>query len=169
MKSNITTFGKQTQLDSPELEFLGIKVCMPLFDSRAVLWRNVSALMVKKYGKVHISQLSKEAKVGLATIGRIKSQDTSIGSDVIDRIATVLGAEPWQLLHPKFDPENPNDFASYSPLAADIARQLNEIAPQSVQEKAYALASQVIGLAASSIEPAPALAPAPKKLPEPRQ
>lgn len=127
---------------------------MPAQDSRPVLWRNVLALMHKKYGKENISQLSKEAKVGLATVSRIKGGGTSVGLEVIDRISAVLGVEPWQLIHPQFDPAHPGDVFSYSPLAADLALQLDEIGDQSKRERAHALATQVIGLASDASDTA---------------
>ena len=139
---------------------------MPLFNSRPVLWRNVSALMHKKYGREHLTQLAKDARVGLATIDRIKKNGASVGTDVLDKIASALGAEPWQLLHPDFDPFSPENAASFSPLAMDLATQLDEIGNQSARERAHALATQVIGLANDVRVPAPSLAPRPKVLPE---
>lgn len=134
---------------------------MPVFDSRPVLWKNISALMKKKYGKEHISRLSKEAGIGLATISRIKGKGTSVGVEVIDSIAPVFGVEPWQLMNPDFDPENSLSAVSFSPLAADLAEQLDGIGEQAKKEKAYALATQVIGLAdaAQAAAPSPELQP----------
>lgn len=125
---------------------------MPIYNSRMILWRNISLLMEKKYGCVHISQLSKEAKVGLATIGRIKAQETSIGSDVIDRIASALGAEPWQLLYPDFETQTLESFVSNSPLAVSLARQLESLETIEAQQQAHDLASQVMRLAAFSFD-----------------
>lgn len=152
MQGKRPTFGKSSRLDSVATDLSLADTFMPLFDSRPVLWRNIAELMHRKYGKEHLSLLAKEAKIGLATISRIKNQDTSIGVEVIDRIATVFGVEPWQLMHPDFCSLTPS-FASYSPLAADLAQQLDEIGEQSTRERAHALATQVIGLAASSIAP----------------
>ena len=154
MQAESSTSGKSSRLDSVGTDLSLTDTFMPLFDSRPVLWRNIAELMHRKYGKEHLSQLAKEAKIGLATISRIKNQDTSVGLEVIDRIATVMGVEPWQLMHPDFCAVTPS-FATYSPLAADLAQQLDEIEDQSTRERAHALATQVIGLAASSTAPKP--------------
>lgn len=73
----------------------------------SVLWANVLALMTHHYGKEHLSNLAKKAKIGLATIGRIKKQETSVGVEVIDKIARAYDLQAWQLLTPGFDPANP--------------------------------------------------------------
>jgi len=75
--------------------------------SKRVLWRNVSLCMREKYGRENITRLSKEAQVGPATIHRIKTAETSVGLEVLDRIAAVFELEPWHLLVPSFDPKNP--------------------------------------------------------------
>ena len=130
-------------------------VAMPLFDSRPVLWRNVSALMRKKYGKENLNQLAREAKFGPATSTRIKEQSTSVGIDVLDKIATVFGIEPRQLLDERFDVENPHADGENSPLADDLARQLDAIGERAAKERAYALATQVLALASSARAAAP--------------
>jgi hypothetical protein len=76
-------------------------------DSRAVLWASVRALMIKEHGKENINQFHKRTGVPLATLGRIKAQSTSVGLEVIDRIAGTFGLTGWQLLVPGFDPAAP--------------------------------------------------------------
>lgn len=132
---------------------------MQPFDSRPVLWKNVSALMKLKYGKEHLSLLSREAKVGLATISRIKNQDTSVGIEVLDRVAGVFGVYPWQLLQEDLDVQNLHNRTEPSPLAADLATQLDALADPIARERAYALATQVLALAASAPEAAPSRVP----------
>lgn len=163
MQASFSSIGKRLQVDSVGPDLFHNAVPMPAFDSRPVLWRNVSSLMKKKYGKEHISRLSKEAGIGLATISRIKGLGTSVGTDVIDSIASALGAEPWQLMNPGFDPDGAQSSTSYSPLAADLAEQLDGIGEQAKKEKAYALATQVIGLADFSQASEPVPAPKPKQ------
>jgi hypothetical protein len=76
-------------------------------DSRAVLWASVRALMIKEHGKENINQFHKRTGVSLASIGRIKEQDTSVGLQIIDKIAGTFGLAGWQLLVPGFDPSAP--------------------------------------------------------------
>ena len=79
---------------------------MATHDSRSALWHSVSALMLKRWGAVHLSRLAKEADIGLATCSRMKAQETSIGLEVVDKIATAFGVDPWELLVPGFNPDN---------------------------------------------------------------
>ena len=74
--------------------------------SKALLWRNVAALMRKRYGSENLNRLARDAKIGPATASRIKDMKTSVGLDVIDRIASVFGLVAWQLLVPDLDPTN---------------------------------------------------------------
>jgi hypothetical protein len=85
----------------------GVLLMADQIDSRAALWASVRALMVKEYGRENINRFSQRTKIPLATIGRIKSQQTSVGLEVIDRIAASFGLSGWQLLVPGFDPATP--------------------------------------------------------------
>ena len=49
---------------------------MPAIDPKAILWNNIVALMRHSYGKENINQLHKDSGVSLATITRIKQQET---------------------------------------------------------------------------------------------
>lgn len=76
-------------------------------DSKQILWENVSTLMVHHWGKENLSELSRKAKVGLATCDRIKKRETSVGTDVLEKIADVFGLQAWHLLTPNLEPANP--------------------------------------------------------------
>lgn len=156
MQQQNSAFGMDSPVQSSNTSETDQEPAMPLFDSRKVLWKNVSALMIKKYGRENLNQLAREAKLGPATASRIKAQDTSVGIDVIDRIATVMGVHPWQLLHEQFDANHPANTASFSALATDLAEQLDGIPSDASRQKAFALASNVIGLAALVTEQPPA-------------
>lgn len=156
MQQQNSAFGMESTVQCPNSSETDQEPTMPLFDSRKVLWKNVSALMIKKYGRENLNQLAREAKLGPATASRIKAQDTSVGIDVIDRIASVMGVHPWQLLHENFDANQPDNSASYSALATDLAEQLDAIVSEINRQKAFALASNVIGLAALATEQPPA-------------
>jgi hypothetical protein len=65
---------------------------------KRVLWENVRTLMVMQWGEEHIQRLVREAKIGPATATRIKEGRTSVGIDIVERIARVFKVEPWQLL-----------------------------------------------------------------------
>lgn len=69
-------------------------------DSKQILWQNVLRLMTERYGKENLTRLAADARVGPGTVTRIKDQQTSVGADVIDRIAAALKVQAWQLLMP---------------------------------------------------------------------
>lgn len=78
---------------------------MSAIDSRRVLWTNLSALMLKHWGRENLTRLASEAGVGPATAQRLKGQQTSVGVEVLDKIADVFGVHTWQLFVPGMDPE----------------------------------------------------------------
>ena len=80
---------------------------MSAIDTRRVLWTNVQALMQHHWGRENLTQLAGEAGVGPATCTRIKQQQTSVGVEVVDRIAQVFHLDTWQLLVPGLDPKSP--------------------------------------------------------------
>ena len=67
-------------------------------DTKKALWANVSTLMTRHYGGEQLGRFARECKIGAATMTRIKCADTSVGVDVLERIAARFGIEPWQLL-----------------------------------------------------------------------
>ena len=80
---------------------------MSAIDSRRVLWASVSALMRHHWEAENLNRLSREAGIGLASCARLKAQETSIGLELVDKIAAVFGVETWQLFVPGFDPASP--------------------------------------------------------------
>lgn len=109
--------------------------------ARQQLWSRLQALMVERWGAENQNRLAREAKVGVATIARIKQADTSVGLDVLDKVACALSVESWQLLCPQ---EVLSSTVVYSPMAADLAKLLDRITNPQRQRKAYALAQQVM-------------------------
>lgn len=78
---------------------------VPPRDPRELLLASVSALMTKHYGAENINRLAREAKIGPATVQRIKDRKTSVGIDVVDKVAKAFHLAAWQLLVPGFDAE----------------------------------------------------------------
>lgn len=83
-----------------------------------------------------------------------------MGIDVLDQLATVFGVEPWQLLHPDLG-KSANFSGAASPLAMDLARQLDGLPAGDQQERAFMLASQLMLLANGGADSMPERAPAP--------
>jgi hypothetical protein len=87
----------------------------PSTPSKAQLWENLTSLMTHHWHEININRLAREAKIGPASVQRIKDQETSVGLDIVDKVAQVWGLQAWQLLLPDLDPENvPFDMISES-------------------------------------------------------
>lgn len=92
---------------------------------KAVLWTNVQALMRKHYGGENLSRLSRECDVGLGTSARIKRRQTSVGIDILAKIAERFDLQPWQLLVPGFDPDNPPTLVPVSAAERQLYERLS--------------------------------------------
>lgn len=103
------------------------------------LWRSLELLMERHYGGVNINRLSRESGVGLGTVARLKSLDSSIGLDKLDRLAETFGVVPWDLLRPDFDPAA-TCIERLSPMAVELGRTLDSIEDPLLQNSAYAVA-----------------------------
>lgn len=78
------------------------------FTPRAVLRRNLKALMASKRGPTTQMELRRKSGVAQATIGRILSDDgENARIETIDKIAKAYGFQGWQLLVAGMDPTNP--------------------------------------------------------------
>jgi hypothetical protein len=99
-------------------------------DSKKVLWQSVLALMKKHYGRENLTRLAKDCKFGPATSTRLKEAKTSVGVEVIDKIAKHFDVQPWELLVPGFDPSNRPTLA---PLT-EAERQWQEKIRQLIKE-----------------------------------
>ena len=95
-------------------------------DSRRVLWQNVSALMRSRYGKEHLTKFAEDIGAGPGTATRIKNQETSVGLEVIDRIAREFKLEAWQLFVPDLDPTNPPVLAPLTDSERRLYAKLRE-------------------------------------------
>ena len=91
-------------------------------DPKTVLAANVRALMVKRYGAVRIGRFRRDTGIGAATISRILDATTSIGIDIVEKIARAFKLEAWQLLVSEFDADNPPLV-----LSSDSDHQLRQV------------------------------------------
>lgn len=127
---------------------------------RLTLWPRIQQLMIDQWGNENQNRLARDAHVGVATVARIKAGDSSIGLNVVEKIAAAFGLSPWQLLCPA--DELKSLTARCGPLARDLARSLDQIQDPETQRRAYAVAAQVISFRAS---PAAHVEPLPETLP----
>jgi transcriptional regulator with XRE-family HTH domain len=101
---------------------------MGQIDTNATLWQNLCALMHKHWEEVNVNRLARESKVGPATIMRIKKQETSVGLEVLEKLADLFGLAVWQLLVPGLDPENPPALQPVSQAERKLYEQFRTIA-----------------------------------------
>lgn len=104
-------------------------------DSREVLWASVSALMKKHYGRENLTQLAKDCKIGPATASRMKAKETSVGVEVIDRVAKFFKIAPWTLLVPGFDPDHTPTLQPLSAREAALYERFKEVAKELAGER----------------------------------
>lgn len=73
-------------------------------DLKKVLWENVLELMKDRYEEgENLNRLARDAKLGPGTAQRIKDQETSVGIDIIGKIAKGFSVPAYTLLIPKAD------------------------------------------------------------------
>lgn len=82
---------------------------------KKILWANILALMNQRYGGENIYRFNKDSGVPLATLSRMKALNSSTRLDVLERIATKMNLEPWQLLQPNW-PESVGHMEDDHPL-----------------------------------------------------
>lgn len=61
-------------------------------------------------------------RVGKSTIDRMRHAATPVNLDYIEAIAAVFGFDPWQLLVPDLDPNNPPMLTSAATVVREILR-----------------------------------------------
>jgi hypothetical protein len=100
----------------------------------ATLWENVSALMLWYFGKEELGRFASEVGIGAASMTRIKRQDTAVGVDVIEKIATRFRLQPWQLLASHLGAElhmvEDKRLVAIPTFHPDIAQQLGGTSPR---------------------------------------
>jgi hypothetical protein len=99
-------------------------------DSRKVLWQSVSALMKKHYGGENLTRLAGDCKFGPGTASRLKEAKTSVGVEIIDKIAKHFHVSSWELLVPGFDPANRPTLQPISEQERKLYARLAEVAKE---------------------------------------
>ncbi len=96
---------------------------------KEVLRDNVVALMEHRYGKTNLNRLGREAKIGPGSATRIKEAKTSIGLDVLEKVAEHFKVQPWELLLPEFRPQAPQLSPEDRARVDQLLRQLGDLSP----------------------------------------
>lgn len=91
---------------------------MNTYDTKKLLWDNVRARMMTLWGEENLTRLCRDAKIGPGTASRIKEMSTSVGIDVLEKIAIPLKSSPWQLISPNMEnpPPVPDDIQALQKL-----------------------------------------------------
>lgn len=97
-------------------------------DSKRLLWNAVLALMQKHYGGENLSRLARDCKIGPGTATRLKQGETSVGLEIIDKIAKHFHVQSWELLVPDFDPSNRPTLQPVSEQERKLYERLREVA-----------------------------------------
>lgn len=93
-------------------------------DSRATLWSNVQTLMRHRYGGENLTRLAKDCKFSPATSSRLKTMETSVTLETMNKLADFFGVEPWQLLVPGMSATSPPVLRSISPAERELYERL---------------------------------------------
>lgn len=84
--------------------------------------------MLKHYGKENLTRLARECKIGPGSASRLKEGETSVGLDIVDKIAKHFHVQPWELLVPHFDPDNRPALQPLSESERRLYKRLAEVA-----------------------------------------
>ena len=78
-------------------------------DIKETLRNNLTALCRYHFETeaIPINDLKRRSGVSVASISRIKEAQTSVGLDILEKLAPVFGLQAWHLLVPGLDPSNP--------------------------------------------------------------
>lgn len=105
-----------------------------------VLGVNVSALMAASAprpnaprGVADLSsnpKLAKKTKLGTGTISRLRNGSVNANLETLEAIAKAFDVEPWQLLVPVMDPNNPPVLQTAGDSERELYRQFKTIAKQ---------------------------------------
>lgn len=110
---------------------------MPNKPSRLILSEAVAALSRKRYGRDWaVTQIARDCSIGAATVTRVREATTSVGLDVVDKLAEGLGVTPAALLMP--------DGRTLGPAALTLAQAIDEISDPALQRRVWALCMFVI-------------------------
>jgi hypothetical protein len=86
--------------------------------------------MLKHYGKENLTRLATDCKIGPGSATRIKEGKTSVGLEIVDKIARHFHLQPWELLVPTFDPVNRPTLQPVSEQERRLYERLKEVAKE---------------------------------------
>ena len=100
---------------------------------RETLADNLNRLISQSTDLTTTKKVAKKSGLGNGTIGRLRNAQTGLTLDKLEKLARAFEVEPWQLLAPGFEPENPYVLPT-SPAQKAAWRQI-EAAFKAVREE----------------------------------
>lgn len=99
-------------------------------NSKKTLAKNVALLIVHRYGEMNQGAFIRDSKIANGNVTRLLGGETSVGLDLLDRLAKFFNIQPWALLVPNLNPSDlPNPVSKSEAEATAIALEaLSKIA-----------------------------------------
>jgi hypothetical protein len=104
-------------------------IWMP-FNSKKTLAENLTILITHRYGEMNQGAFIRDSKIANGNVTRLLAGETSVGIDLLDRLARFFHVQPWVLLVPNINPTDlPNPVSKSEAEASAIALEaLSKIA-----------------------------------------
>ena len=102
---------------------------------KKTLWANVRALMLERWGEENLNRLAREAKIGPGSAQRIKEGQTSVGLDVVEKVARALKVEPHLILFPMGQDRRFKTLLEAYSFADERGKELLDAAAETVLRK----------------------------------
>ena len=96
---------------------------------RQTLAANLQALRASTPERLSQAAIGKVIGADQTTVSRILGGKHDMGIDKLDGLAKLFHLRPWQLLVPELVPGKPPEVAHFSPLALEVARLYDALAP----------------------------------------
>lgn len=86
--------------------------------------------MKTHYGGENLTRLAKDCGIGPGTASRMKEAKTSVGVEILDKIAKHFHLQAWELLVPTFDPSNRPALQPVSEHEKRLYERIKEVAKE---------------------------------------
>ena len=96
---------------------------------RQIIAANLQALRASTPDKLSQTTIAKAIGTDQTTVSRALAGKHDMGIDKLDGLAKLFRLRPWQLLVPDLDPARPPEVAHFSPMALEVARLYDGLAP----------------------------------------
>lgn len=88
---------------------------------------NLAALMDSREDLNTIAKVAAAARVGVATVHRVRRAEGACATDTLEAIARAFDLDAWQLLIPSIDPRNPPALRAMNASEAELYQRLKAL------------------------------------------